>query len=95
MAVHETKKQTDLEKRLKILRQSLSVVEPKENKIHVQTDTIQSVTRTFQASIATISDVSYLRRDLLKIVIFSTLAFAVQAGIFFGLQRNFIKIPNF
>lgn len=95
MAVHETKKQTDLEKRLKILRQSLSVVEPKENKIHIQTDTIQSATHTSQASIATISDVTYLRRDLLKIIIFSFLAFAIQAGIFFGLQRNVIKIPNF
>ncbi len=86
MAVHQTKKQSDLEKRLRILRQSLNVADTKEGR--PGQSTAQSAgayqlnkgdTSSLSSSNAhTSSDVTYLRTDLIKIVILSALAFGAQ-----------------
>jgi hypothetical protein len=101
MPVHESHKQSDLEKRLQILRQSLNVAEPRSKKNQSK----EATTNMYQlnkdsstivsSSKAYLSDSLYLKQDLIKIIIFTLIAFATQAGLFFALQNNLLKIPSF
>jgi hypothetical protein len=97
MPVHETKKQSDLEKRLRILRQSLNVTEASGKKSHSKessgsTYSISKDLPVNSTSKTVASDVSYLRQDLLKIVVLSAIAFAVQAGLYFAITHNYLKL---
>jgi hypothetical protein len=93
MAVHETKKQSDLEKRLRILRQSLSVTESRDHKKNLYSMSgTDKIPTTSSISRPTVSDVAFLKKDLTKIVLLSVLAFAVQFGIHFALINNIIKL---
>lgn len=93
MAIHQTHKQTDLEKRLKILRQQvygksseksvsqyISESEKSDTPTHRNTDTLIS------------SDITYLRHDLLKISLLTSLVFGIQLIIFYLLQNNLLKL---
>lgn len=85
MAIHESKKQSDLEKRLQLLRHQVygnsreySLSEPKAN----QSTTINS-------------DITYLHKDLLKIVLLSSLAIGAQIILYFLLQNHILKLNIF
>lgn len=104
MAVHETKKQSDLEKRLRILRQSLSVNDIPTGKKSVaqgeqassntyRMDGVSPTAGSTTTSSATHADVLFLKKDLTKTLILSAIAFLVQGGIYFALVNKLIKLP--
>lgn len=95
MAIHETKKQSDLEKRLKLLRQQ---VYGKENvssiKYQVSNGKKVPIAEAVPVSKAIThnTDIPYLYHDLTKIGILCSLALGVQFVLFI-LMRN--QILNF
>ena len=84
MAIHQTKKQSDLEKRLKLLRQQ---VYGKTDKMKLEVPTSNS------ASIQ--SDLTYLHQDLFKIVTLSTVAIGAQFILLFLLKNNLLRLNFF
>ena len=75
MAIHETKRQTDIERRLRLLRRQ----------VYGKQSFVQNVQATGkkEATTVSMSDVSYLRYDLLKIAILAAVAFGTQLVLFF------------
>lgn len=84
MAIIQTKKQTDLEKRLKILRQQ---VYGKNTSTSVNQYTC-GLDKTNTPS----SDISYLYKDLTKILVMATSAIAFQVTLFIFMQRHLITL---
>lgn len=98
MAIIQTKKQSDLEKRLQLLRRQVYGKSP-ENQyisksvsqrvkesdvlIHRPTDTLTS------------SDLTYLHHDLLKILTFSSFAIGAQVILFFLLKNHILNLNFF
>ena len=88
MAIHQTKHQTDLEKRLQLLKRQVygkSTDQP----IYRHTDI------PISSSTPVTSDLSYLHRDLLKILIFASVAISAQAILFFLLKNQILNINFF
>ena len=111
MAVHQSKHQSDLEKRLKILRQQFygkSSDQTRTTRID-QTDQKTSEpeklayrltgtpTPSGSASISESfrSDTSYLRTDLIKISILAGAALGIQFLLYFSLNNNILNINLF
>lgn len=103
MAIHQTKKQSDLEKRLKLLRQQVygkaqdnrSVVRGEKSHISALSALVVSAVEPVEGPHPTShTDVSYLYQDLLKIGIFASVAIGVQI-ILFILSKNHILNLNF
>ena len=96
MAIHRTLRQTDLEKRLKILRQQFygksSDQKParSEHLAHYTATPASSTTST-----ALRNDISYLNSDLLKILTFSSIAIGVQIILYFLLKNQVLNINFF
>ncbi|MBI2337799.1 hypothetical protein HYU95_01315 [Candidatus Daviesbacteria bacterium] len=92
MAIHQTKKQSDLEKRLQLLRRQVYGQESvASSKYYVaREDKKNSLTSSFQLPA---TDISYLHQDLLKILIFSLFAIGAQVILFF-LSKNHILNLN-
>ncbi len=100
MAILQTKKQTDLEKRLKVLRQQIygktanqkvnTLVKQKGEFTHQYTDSQVHKSNTEVGR----NDISYLYQDLFKIGILATCALGIQIILFF-LIRNHILVLNF
>ena len=88
MSIQQTKKQSDLEKRLKLLRQQ--VYGRSESKMAYQS-TNASPNRTNTAT----TDLAYLYQDLLKIALLSSAALGVQIIIYFLLQNHVLKLNLF
>lgn len=99
MAIQQTKKQSDLEKRLQILRrqvyekerivQSASQINSDKIEYNVQsTKTKNYEPRTMNSH----TDLTYLYKDLTKILVLSTLAIGGQIVLFFLLQNHVFKI---
>lgn len=85
MAIHQTKKNSDLEKRLKLLRTQVygrQTLRADDLKISTSSNPFVQ------------SDIVFLRQDLLKISILSGIAILTQ-GILFYLARNNILNLNF
>lgn len=101
MAIQQTKKQSDLEKRLQLLRRQVygknQTPEPALKKDRSDTLIYRPTDTPTQRStdILTSSDLSYLRQDLLKIATFSTLAIGAQITLFFLLQNHILKLNFF
>ncbi|OGE37207.1 hypothetical protein A3B45_05310 [Candidatus Daviesbacteria bacterium RIFCSPLOWO2_01_FULL_39_12] len=102
MAIQQTKKQSDIEKRLKLLRQSLDTTRDKQvyGRSEEKLDTAKSVNQNIQlqypkstSSVSIQSDITYFRHDLLKITSFATIAFGIQIVLYFLLRNNIIKLP--
>ena len=97
MAIQQTKKQSDLEKRLKLLRTQVygkEKLDVRSEKLDIETRGLKlDQTSNFQPQSLTsniqhpISDISYLYQDLLKIGIFSSLALGIQIILFFIERR--------
>jgi len=89
MSIQESRKQSDLEKRLKLIRQQ---VYGKENKqflaFNYQSPDKPNHSDSFR------TDITYLNQDLLKIFIFSALALGIQITLFI-LSKNYILNLNF
>lgn len=84
MPIQQTKKQDDLEKRLKILR---SQVYGKPNLIFKS-----SAENLSKISSSSTSDTSYLLQDLLKTFILAGAFLGIQIFIFILLQNNLINL---
>lgn len=100
MAIQQTKKQSDLEKRLRLLRQQVYGK-------HVEATTTQTTSTpssyNFQAKktesridfqIAS-TDINYLYQDLLKIFTLASLALAIQIVLFFLLKQSILNFNFF
>ena len=94
MSIQRTHKQSDLEKRLKLLNLQLY---GKKEKLEVRGEKLDKEVRSeikshlpLQHLTSHISpptsnqDVTYLRQDLTKIIFLAALAFAVELGLYFG-----------
>lgn len=81
MAIQQTKRQSDLEKRLQLLRKQVYGNEKfrVENKVTVNSS----------------NDLTYLGQDLLKILILSSAAIAIQFVLFILLKTNILKLNLF
>lgn len=98
MAIHQIKRQTDLEKRLQLLRRQ---VYGKNEKVSYQTSkpvsySESSIAQSLDRSITLpTSDLTYLRQDLLKILTFSSIAVGAQVFLFFVLKNHILNIKFF
>ncbi len=104
MAIQQSKKQSDLEKRLQLLRKQVygreSVVSSKhsfpsanaERKYQVvkEEKTLEN-THTTNYQLPT-TDITHLHQDLLKIMTFSSLAIGVQLLLFFLLKNHILSL---
>ncbi|OGE29344.1 hypothetical protein A2867_03255 [Candidatus Daviesbacteria bacterium RIFCSPHIGHO2_01_FULL_40_11] len=106
MAIQQTKKQSDLEKRLMLLRRQVYGKEPdrsvKSDKIRDHQQTGKSENLAFRYTETQISsgtpissDLAYLRHDLLKILIFSSFAIGAQIVLFFLLKNHILNLNFF
>lgn len=130
MAISQTKRQSDLEKRLQILRRQVYGKDPEifrtkpdsvrktqtaggrlrrsresENQINQRIRNADTLTLRYSGSLREAStpkssesfrnDTSYLYHDLLKILIFSSLAIAIQVTLFILLQNHILKLNFF
>ena len=84
MPIQQSKKQSDLEKRLRLIRRQV---------YGESSYSLSSEVKTSNPSTQTKSDTSYLYQDLLKIIIFSTFAIGAQLLLFF-LSKNHVLNLN-
>ncbi|MCL4366465.1 hypothetical protein M1437_04530 [Patescibacteria group bacterium] len=105
MAIQQTKRQSELEKRLQILRRQVygkgsetridqiksGYQKNSDKPIHRYADTpVSSGTITHQSS-----DLAYLHQDLLKILIFSSVAIGGQILLFFLISNHILNLNFF
>lgn len=83
MSIQQTKKQSDLEKRLRLLR----------TQVYGKSEIQQASTPSSSAS--TRSEVSFLYQDLLKIGVLSALALGFQIVLFILLKNHTLNINLF
>jgi|GEM_PF-1637270 len=106
MAIIQTKKQSDLEKRLLLLRKQVygkglenRYVSKTKNQPVNESDTLTyrhtetPIHRTTDT--LTSSDITYLYKDLLKIILFSSFAIGIQVILFFLLKNHILRINFF
>ncbi len=96
MAIQRTHKQSDLEKRLKLLNQQLYGKKPakkwevrnekgdNEMRSEIQSHLPLQNPHSHLTHPTSTADIIYLRQDLLKILILAGLAFVVELGIYFS-----------
>ncbi len=89
MAIQLSKKQSDLEKRLKLLHNQ---VYGKERTSNIKYSVSNSST---PAKNTVVSDMVYLHQDLLKIFILSGGAIAIQIVLYFSLQHHVLTLKLF
>lgn len=102
MAIQERKKETDLEKRLKVLNRQL-YGRQEEAKAPTQETLSQKPSYSLSENSLPLnshknlsakeSEVLYLRQDLLKIFILSSLAIAAQFSLYLALTKQLVKLP--
>ncbi len=88
MAITQSKRQSDLEKRLHLLKQQ---VYGKANIATLQPSPTSSITSTSNARQLQ-TDLGFLRTDLIKISLFAVIIFGIQFVLFYLVQN---KIINF
>lgn len=91
MSIHESKKQSDLEKRLKLLRQQVY------GKSRSSAISYQSSGKKEEKSdnYSTKTDISYLYQDLIKILTLASLAIGAQIILFFLTKNHILKFNLF
>lgn len=101
MAIHETKRQSDLEKRLQLLRRQVygRRSEYQINRKAGELDNSDTLTLrspgTLSSSESFRTDLTYLHQDLLKIMTFSSLAIGIQIILFFLLKNHILNVKFF
>ncbi len=88
MAIQLSKKQSDLEKRLKLLHQQI------DGKSEYRQAVVSNIQNHRQNETVT-SDIVYLHKDLLKIFTLSSLAIASQIALYYLLQRHILNLKLF
>ena len=83
MAIHRTYTQSDLEKRLQVIRKQ----------VYGKTPLVSS--SSLKTSPQSNSDITYLRHDLIKISILTSLALGSQIVLFYLVQNNILKLNFF
>lgn len=97
MVIQQTKRQSDLEKRLQIIRRQ---VYGKGEKASYQASKLSgnqdNPAQSLNSSIAKASsDLTYLHKDLLKILIFSSFALGAQIILFILSQKHIVSLNFF
>ncbi len=103
MAIHQTKQTSDIEKRLRLLRQQVygKSSEDTENlvypKVRISDSQISDApiyrhTDSQSHSESFRTDITYLHQDLLKISLLASLALGAQIILFYLSQNNFLRI---
>lgn len=93
MAIQQTKRQSDLEKRLQLLRRqvygrnSYQLSDKMQNKSDDSGPQKGKITESYS-----VSDITYLQQDLLKILIFSSVAIGIQIILFFLLKNHILNL---
>ena len=86
MAIHESKKQSDLEKRLRLLHQQVygkQAFRVQSSEFRVK----EKISTNYQLPTTNLStDITYLHQDLVKILTLSGLAIGIQVILFFLLK---------
>lgn len=102
MAIQQSKRQQELEKRLQILRRQVYGRGSNRSEVRIDQKTGKSDTLIYRSSDTPIlsetpisSDLTYLRQDLLKILIFSSFAIGTQIILFIFLQNHLLNIKFF
>ncbi len=100
MAIQQTKKQSDLEKRLKILRQQFygreSVASSKQSVATHTTDyPLREASQLPTSRSEPATDVIYLHQDLLKILTFSGAAIGAQIILYFLINNHIVNLNFF
>lgn len=97
MAITESKKQSDLEKRLKLLRQQVYGREDRQSSaISFQTKQKKSNDRRLTTdSYSVSSDITYLYQDLSKIGILTSLAIGIQIALFILTKNHILNLNLF
>lgn len=93
MAILQTKRQSDLEKRLKLLRQQVYGRGPENSERLRKPDRSETGTPISSESFRT--DISYLYHDLSKIGIFATLAIGAQIILFILMKNHIVDLNKF
>lgn len=92
MAIQQTKRQSDLEKRLQLLRhQVYGGEESKKVSTVYRLPSTAAEDGRRKLEDAT-SDLVYLQQDLLKILIFSSVAIGIQIILFFLLKNHILNL---
>jgi len=96
MAIHESKRQSDLEKRLKLLRQQVyGKSSENSKKLRKPVFRLPDLSGTLSHSGSLRTDISYLYHDLTKIGIFASLAIGVQIILFVLIKNHIINLNFF
>lgn len=99
MAITESKKQSDLEKRLRLLRQQVygkSSDEPKSSPnekvstYQMNNNQLSSIPSNHTESFK--SDITYLHQDLFKVLTLSSVAIGIQLILFFLLRNHILNL---
>jgi hypothetical protein len=93
MAIQLSKKQSDLEKRLKILHNQVYGKSQSSAISYQLSDKNKSGDRRLTTE--SYSDVVFLQKDLLKILILSSLAIGSQIILYFLLQKHIVNLNFF
>ncbi|MBI2600730.1 hypothetical protein HYW42_02145 [Candidatus Daviesbacteria bacterium] len=88
MAIQQTYKQSEIEKRLKILRRQV-YGKSKLSGIKYQTS---GKTSTYRSNLSS-ADLSYIQKDLAKVGLLTFLAIGVQIALYMALKNNLVKLP--
>lgn len=95
MAIQQSKKQSDLEKRLQLLRRQVygKNNQPSATSYHLSTDSQnKSDDRRLTTENHPASDLNFLHQDLLKILIFASCAIGGQVILFFLVKNNVLTL---
>lgn len=90
MAIQQTKRQSDLEKRLKLLRHQVYGKEENKQSSAYSLPSTKIEVAGSQKEIS-MSDIAYLNQDLFKILILSSLAIGTQIVLFFLMQNHILN----
>jgi len=97
MAIHQSIRQSDLEKHLRLLRHQVYSggrrLKVGSEKSHITPQ--YPISHISYPKLSLQSDITHLRQDLTKIAILASFAFAIQFTIFYLLQNNILKINLF
>jgi len=91
MPIQKQKRDSDIEKRMKLLQSQLygGNNKYKVSKEKIETNSV-SIAKTSSRSSST--ELGYLRKDLVKIVLFSILAFGAQFALLFASRNHFLRL---
>lgn len=96
MTINRIKKTSDLEKRMRILKSQIYGKNPGDQyiskSVNQKKHTSDIPTHRYTDTLIS-SDISYLYRDLFKILTFSSIAIGTQIVLYFALSKNLIRLP--